>query len=102
MQPITTRYKGYCFRSRLEARWAVYFEAIGLEWNHEKEGFIFDNGVCYLPDFWLPQVKMWAEVEPGDFDKEELGKVYSLVQESRFSCILLDGLPKTMKIYDVI
>lgn len=30
MKAIETRYKGYRFRSRLEARWAVFFDALGL------------------------------------------------------------------------
>jgi len=45
LKAIDTKYKGYKFRSRLEARWAVYFDAIGLEWEYEKEGFEFgENG----------------------------------------------------------
>jgi len=36
---IETRYKGYRFRSRLEARWAVFFDALGVIWEYEKEGF---------------------------------------------------------------
>ncbi len=40
MRPIETKYKGCRFRSRLEARWAVFFDALGLEWWYEPEGFI--------------------------------------------------------------
>ena len=29
---IETKYKGFRFRSRLEARWAVFFDALGIEW----------------------------------------------------------------------
>lgn len=38
MQAIQTRYKGYHFRSRLEARWAVFFDTLGILWEYEKEG----------------------------------------------------------------
>ena len=34
-----TYYDGYRFRSRLEARWAVFFNNIGLEYEYEMEGF---------------------------------------------------------------
>ena len=34
-----TYYDGYRFRSRLEARWAVFFNNIGLEYEYEVEGF---------------------------------------------------------------
>ena len=50
MKSIETVYKGYKFRSRLEARWAVFFDQIGADWEYEPEGFDCD-GVWYLPDF---------------------------------------------------
>ena len=52
LQPIETRYQGYNFRSRLEARWAVFFDRLNLHWEYEKEGFYIDN-VMYLPDFFV-------------------------------------------------
>ena len=51
MQAIETRYKGYRFRSRLEARWAVFFDAWGVTWEYEPEGFIVPGYGYYLPDF---------------------------------------------------
>ena len=60
---IETVYKGYRFRCRLEARWAVFFDAIGLPFEYEPEGFTLDDGTKYLPDFWLPSLKMWVEIK---------------------------------------
>jgi ribosomal protein S27AE len=51
IKAIETTYKGYRFRSRLEARWAVFFDAIGIKWEYEPEGFELANGTRYLPDF---------------------------------------------------
>ena len=51
---IQTEYKGYLFRSRLEARWAVFFDAMGIEWEYEPEGIVLSDGTNYLPDFYLP------------------------------------------------
>lgn len=51
MKAISTKYKGIMFRSRIEARWAVFFEAVGLKWEYEQEGYILQSGECYLPDF---------------------------------------------------
>jgi hypothetical protein len=64
-RPIETRYKGYRFRSRLEARWAVFFDALGIDYRYEPEGFDL-NGLFYLPDFYLPteQPGSWIEVKP--------------------------------------
>lgn len=53
IKPIETRYKGYRFRSRLEARWAVFFDTCGYTWEYEPEGYDIGNGIWYLPDFRL-------------------------------------------------
>ena len=41
LKPIPTVYKGYRFRSRLEARWAVFFDACGAKWEYEPEDIPF-------------------------------------------------------------
>lgn len=51
IKPIETIYKGYRFRSRLEARWAVFFDALGIEWKYENEGYDLGELGWYLPDF---------------------------------------------------
>lgn len=64
IKPIETQYKGYRFRSRLEARWAVFFDALGIQWSYEVEGFEVE-GKKYLPDFYLPEMaKKWVEIKP--------------------------------------
>lgn len=115
---IPTMYKGIQFRSRLEARWAVFFDTLGIEWEYEPQGYAiglsnhnpenpetiytFSDGTTecgdwhkirkekmgitvvaerlsdgsedvewYLPDFWLPELKIWAEVK-GVFGDDEL------------------------------
>lgn len=66
IKAIETSYKGYRFRSRLEARWAVFFDALGIKWEYEKEGFDLGDGLRYLPDFWIPEYKCWVEIKPLD------------------------------------
>jgi len=39
MKAIPTRYAGCHFRSRLEARWAVFFDRLGVAWQYEPEGY---------------------------------------------------------------
>lgn len=56
IKAIETRYKGYRFRSRLEARWAVFFDALGLDWEYEPEGYVLPDGTKYLPDFYADGV----------------------------------------------
>ncbi len=48
---IETHYKGFRFRSRLEARWAVFFDTVGIEWQYEPQGFeVFSD--LREPDPW--------------------------------------------------
>jgi hypothetical protein len=65
LQPIETIYKGYRFRSRLEARWAVFFDRCKEQWVYEHEGYRLPSGP-YLPDFWFPQRRAFLEVKPDD------------------------------------
>lgn len=69
LTPIQTSYKGYRFRSRLEARWAVFFDALGLNWAYEPEGFKTPDGVQYLPDFKVTSptgLAQWYEIKPAE------------------------------------
>ena len=67
MKPIETVYNGYRFRSRLEARWAVFFDAASIKYQYEPEGFevkIDSEIYRYLPDFYLPDFNLYVEVKP--------------------------------------
>lgn len=60
--PIPTRYRGRWFRSRLEARWALAFDALGYRWVYEPERV---TALPYLPDFFLPDFGVHVEVKWG-------------------------------------
>lgn len=66
-QSIPTFYSGNTFRSRLEARWAVFMDQLGVRWFYEYEGFELPSG-RYVPDFWLPDIDRWLEIKPVSFD----------------------------------
>jgi len=101
-QAIETVYRGFRFRSRIEARWAVFFDTLGIEWEYEKEGYNLPSGP-YLPDFWLPEQKMWAEVKGGDFTRQEVQKCRELSMETASICICLNGMPgRTFFAFDSI
>lgn len=93
IKAIRTKYKGIRFRSRLEARWAVYFDVLDLKWEYEKEGYALNNQYYYLPDFWLPEVKMWAEVKPEKFTEIEKEKARLLAKGTGFPVLMLEGIP---------
>ena len=52
IKALPTSYGGSNFESRLEARWAVFFDSIGVGWEYEPEGFDLPSG-WYLPDFYI-------------------------------------------------
>lgn len=93
MKAIETRYKGYRFRSRLEARWAVFFDALGVKWEFEREGFRFCNGKQYLPDFWLPEYRLFVEVKPFAPLPGEEEKAVELLQGSGAPVFITQGDP---------
>lgn len=80
MRAIETRYKGYRFRSRLEARWAVFFDALGIGWEYEPEGYDLGEADLYLPDFWLPNISngIWVEIKGQQPTKQEIAKIAKL------------------------
>jgi hypothetical protein len=48
VQPIETVYRRHTFRSRLEARWAAFFDILGWDWTYEPIDCDY-----YIPDFTL-------------------------------------------------
>ena len=75
MKPIETEYKSYKFRSRLEARWAVFFDACDVKWEYEPEGFDLGEGLYYLPDFLLHDVLIRDSDLPQDLWVEVKGRM---------------------------
>ena len=82
IKAIETRYKGHRFRSRTEARWAVFFDQLELEWEYEVQGYKLGDGTCYLPDFKVRTphgAVMWVEVKPSNVDTD--GKFFAFARE---------------------
>lgn len=73
---------------------------MGIEWHYEMEGYDL-GGMWYLPDFWLPKFKTWAEVKPEEFDEDQLEKCELLTMGTNHDCLLLVG-PPTYTEYQVV
>lgn len=91
---IPTTYKGITFRSRTEARWSIFFDHMGIEWEYEPEGLELQNGARYLPDFYLPRFRFWIEVKPtGEIlQRERKSITFSAVAD--LDLLLLVGGPE--------
>jgi hypothetical protein len=104
MQPIETNYKGFRFRSRSEARWAVFLDTIQISWRYEEQGFDL-NGTGYLPDFWVPDWNAWVEIKGPKPTPEEIDKCRLLSEASGKLVLLVSGDPwieGERKLYDVM
>ena len=92
IKAIKTYYKGYRFRSRLEARWAVLFDAGNIRWEYETEGYENDDGERYLPDFYLPDYGWHVEVKPPrEGAKEDIMRASKFVDGKNIKVLLLLG-----------
>lgn len=98
MKIIETIYDGHRFRSRLEARWAVFFKKLGIEYEYEKEGFDLD-GDWYLPDFWLPKQQRWIEIKGEEPNERESELAHKLAEYSGYPVYIYFGqidIPDTL------
>lgn len=100
MKPISTFYAGHFFRSRTEARYAVLFDSLGLEWEYELEGFELDDGSNYLPDFYLQRNSepFYVEIKPTIPTNEELDKAYWLSHGTKKSVLVFYGQPNKLEV----
>lgn len=101
VKAIETSYRGYRFRSRLEARWAVFFDELKIGFQYEPEGFELEDGLRYLPDFFIPRIEFFAEVKPVELTKAERHKATLLSKYTKMPVLLLVG-PPDFKTYDAI
>jgi len=107
MQAIETEWKGYRFRSRLEARYAVLFSEMGLDWDYELQGFKLHDGRQYLPDFYLRDFNLFVEIKGGSASDRAKSKLRDfdspiiLFENLPTFSSPLDGLDGTLFTHDV-
>jgi len=81
MQAKPTFYGSYMFRSRLEARWAVFFDTIGFKWAYEPQSYRTMTGP-YLPDFQVinGERNIFFEIKPKEPSAKETTLCMALAQ----------------------
>ena len=96
IKAIDTDYNGHWFRSRLEARWAVFFDSLGVEWQYEPDGVVTSVG-AYLPDFYLPKLDIMVEVKPYELEGPDKRKYHdiaeSIVRAGTLGFVRTTGMP---------
>lgn len=89
---IQTLYRGITYRSRTEARWAVYLDELRVAYAYEPEGVDLD-GEWYLPDFWLPSPGAWLEIKGIEPTPREARLAMLLSKASRCPVLIAVGAP---------
>jgi hypothetical protein len=89
---IPTTYRGVTYRSRTEARWAVFLESLGIDFIYEHETYNLD-GRWYLPDFWIPQWHLFIEVKGDEPTQAETKLCFDLAIATRKQVMLAVGAP---------
>lgn len=102
IKAIETKYNGYRFRSRLEARWAVFFDEMNIKYEYELEGYKLPSGAGYLPDFFLPELELFVEVKPTtNIPIRELRKLVEFAQADDNKLLLIVGTPTNEEMFIV-
>lgn len=87
-----TIYRGTRYRSRLEARWAVFFDTLQIPAQYEPTPVRLPSGV-YIPDFWLPTNLLYIECKPQPHARPVLARLAELTHATDRRCALLVGTP---------
>lgn len=99
IKAIETMYNGYRFRSRLEARWAVFFDALEIKYEYESQGFDLGELGQYLPDFWLPELNYCIEVKGKEPTQKEYDRLAAAtaIMEAKIGVMLWGNIPAPEK-----
>ena len=92
MRPLETNYREVVFKSRLEARWAVFFDALDIGWQYEPRTFNCGPLGRYTPDLLLDG-ELFAEVKPEWPTRWEVDKCRAVAPEAGGEVLLLIGRP---------
>jgi len=94
---IGTLYDGYSFRSRNEAKWAVFFKHMGLQYRYEPTD-MFDGRSRILPDFYLQDLDVYLEVKHNGFSEDDrngfLNKYSIVTAQTGTPCVIAYGDPR--------
>lgn len=97
---LPASYGGTLFRSHLEARWAIFFDALDIKWEYEPQGFKVGDDITYLPDFvaFTALGTLWIEVKPSwdaDLTGVERWRAFAHSRPQPSRAALLIGAPST-------
>ena len=94
-----TRYKGKCFNSELEARWAVFFDALGVAYERATEAVdLGELGQC-TPGFKLGRLSKkgsesaWIEIRSEPPTDDDVERCVALAKATQCDGFIIAGAP---------
>ena len=101
-----TKYRNIPFDNENEAKWAVFYDTIGFEWEYQPKSFA-NGDKTYEPTFLLTfpnGQKCYCDVKSEDYDFREdlnLGLYREFVNATQTQFLLLQGQPQFV-VYELI
>lgn len=87
---IETIYKGIKFRSKLETKIAFFLDCLNIKWEYDPKTFLLSNGICYIPDFYLTELKIWIEVK-GDIQRHNIEFSKLFIRENNTELLMISN-----------
>lgn len=101
IEVIETTYNGIKYRSRTEARWAIFFDKLGWNAEYEAEGYDLD-GEWYLPDFFVPEINSFCLIKGKEIDYKERCKARKLAIQTQKNIVVLIGTPSPVSMKNML
>lgn len=97
------KYGGEMFRSKYEHAFAVYLKELGVKYEFEKHGEGIENitGTLlhYIPDFYLPEYKLYVEIV-NVMDNRLEHKMYLFKQQNKNARLILFDKQHLREMFD--
>ena len=104
IKPKPTKYNSILYKSRLEAKWAVFFDKLGINAIYEPVTSTY-NGYKYTPDFYLISKVVFepnmthsgilVEIKPTEPTEEYIDFVNNMIDFDKTDFILCVGEPNS-------
>jgi len=86
--------KANYFNTEADARWAIFFEELGIPYLYENKFIIISNGSAILPSFYLPNFHEGTYgIVKSFFDDESIEECYLLFEKTKKTVVFLEGMP---------
>ncbi len=80
-------YKDCYYTTKLEAKWAVFFDNLNIKYDYEPRRKNVLSGKVYIPKFYLHKYDIFADIHPQKKETAELEKEYKFATQNNLLII---------------